>query len=233
MKVKDNKIDPNHYRNVFVTSDLHFGHENILSYEGSRVDKLVRTKFPEWVKYNLVSSENKTTEELEKLWRHEVIKEHDKSLIENWNSVIEDKDLVYILGDLSYGNGEFTNKILEQLNGDKVLIKGNHDYMFLDDHKFDITLLKEIYDYKEIKYKKNMIILFHFPIQVWNKAHKGSIHLYGHIHSNKTTSHPMKYEIENSYNVGIDVNDYKPVRLDNYINYYNKIKEEYDAKYKR
>lgn len=234
MKNKSGLIDPNHYANVFVTSDLHFGHENVLSYEQSRIDSLVKTKFnSEWItnhNYTIEDLDN-NFDELRKQWRHEVIKEHDEQLIKNWNSVVKDKDLIYILGDLSMKNGKYTNEILKQLNGDKILIKGNHDYMFLEDHKFNNSLINEIYEYKEIKYKKNLIILFHFPIQVWNKAHKGTIHLYGHIHSNKTTSHPMKYEIENSYNVGVDVNNYKPVRLDNYINNYNRLKEMYEQKH--
>lgn len=236
MKKKDEKIDPNHYKNVFVTSDLHFGHENILKYEQSRVDELTKTTMSEWMDKNniLKSEENLKDEKFKELfekYRFSLINEHDEQLIKNWNSVVKNGDLIYILGDLSMRNGEYTNNILKQLNGDKVLIKGNHDYMYLNDHKFDKSLINEIYDYKEIKYKKNLIIMFHFPIQVWNKAHKGTIHLYGHIHSNKTTSHPMKYEIENSYNVGVDVNNYKPVRLDDYINRYNRLKEMYEQKY--
>lgn len=230
MKKNENiPIDPNHYRNVFVTSDLHFGHENILSYEKSRIENLIDTKFGEWYASVgcpvLVSPDDEI--ELMKRYRHDIIKEHDKHLIENWNSVVKDGDLVYIIGDLSYRNGEATNNYLQQMNGDKILIRGNHDHMFLDDHKFDKTLIKEIYDYKELKYKKNMIILFHYPIMVWNKQHKGTIHLYGHIHSNKTTSHPAKYSVENSYNVGVDVNDYKPVRLDSFLEN-NRIKEARD-----
>lgn len=226
MKIEDSRIDPNHYANVFVTSDLHFGHQNILSYEQSRIDNLVQTKFDaEWInnKGYIVNRETSMEEidGIQKEWRKEAILEHDQSLINNWNSVVKKNDLIYILGDLSYYNGTGTNELLEKLNGDKVLILGNHDHIFLEDKKFDKSLFKEIHQYKELKYKKNVIILFHFPIQVWNKQHKGTIHLYGHIHSNKTTSHPMKYEIPNSYNVGVDVNNYKPVRLDYYIKQYN------------
>ena len=219
-------IDPNHYRNVYVTSDLHLGHENILSYEYSRYEMMGTNE--QTALYRTLKEMNLSPEEEDKLideeWesiskqcRHNYIKKHDEKLIENWNSVVKNGDLVYILGDFSYKNGIGTNEYLQKMNGDKVLIRGNHDHIFLDDKKFDRTLLKEIYDYKELKYKKNMIILFHYPIMVWNKQHKGTIHLYGHIHSNKTTSHPAKYSVENSYNVGVDVNNYKPVRLDDFL----------------
>ena len=66
---------------------------------------------------------------------------------------------------------------------------------------------------KELKDNNIKFVLFHFPIQVWDCQHHGAIHLYGHVHSNKNTSHPMEYEIKNSYNVGADVNNYTPIEL--------------------
>jgi len=55
------------------------------------------------------------------------IQAHDKALIENWNNVIKHpKDRVYILGDLAFRNHL---DHLKALNGNKILIKGNHDKM--------------------------------------------------------------------------------------------------------
>ncbi len=85
------------------------------------------------------------------------------------------------------------------------------------DKEFDKYLFEEITIYKEINVDHNHIVMMHYPIQVWNKKHKGSIHLYGHVHSNTTTSHSMKNEIPLSYNVGVDVNEFRPVRLDIFI----------------
>lgn len=145
------------------------------------------------------------------------MKVHENCIIKNWNDIVKENDLVYILGDLSFKNGEETNKILQQLNGDKILIKGNHDFIFLDTHKFDKSLFKEIVDYKEINIYDKNFVLFHYPIATWNLKQKGSIHLYGHVHSNKTTTHPLEMELENAYNVGVDVNHYKPINIKNYI----------------
>ena len=71
-----------------------------------------------------------------------------------------------------------------------------------------------------------MFCMSHYPFRVWNQQHNGSIQLFGHIHSNETTSHPMKEEIPYSYNVGVDVNNYYPVSLKDYVmtsNYCNEL----------
>ncbi len=48
-------------------------------------------------------------------------------IIKNWNKKINKFDKVYILGDLTFGNQQDSLKVIEQLNGRKYLIKGNHD----------------------------------------------------------------------------------------------------------
>lgn len=125
--------------------------------------------------------------------------------IKIWNSKVRKGDEVYILGDFSFYKGEQTNKILRRLNGMKFLVKGNHDHTYLDDKDFESSLFVWIKDYYLVKDEKTPIVLFHYPIQTWDRKHYGSLHLYGHVHSNQGTSHPMEYDIPNSYNVGIDI----------------------------
>lgn len=175
---------PDHYRNVFITSDTHFGHSNILEYE------------------------NRT-----ELMNVSGVMEHDNRLIDNWNSVVKKDDLVLILGDFSFHKPIGTEDILNRLNGDKVLIVGNHD-MFLENKKFDKTLFKAIYTYKETRYKGQEICLMHYPIQRFkhqDRIDKCAVLLFGHIHSR-----PMEIP-KHSYNVGVDVNNYTPVRLEEAI----------------
>ncbi|MDE6946253.1 MAG: hypothetical protein K2P14_03600 [Anaeroplasmataceae bacterium] len=135
----------------------------------------------------------------------ETVEEMTEGYVQIWNNKIKKGDEVYILGDFSFYKGEETNKILKRLNGQKFLIKGNHDHMYLADDNFDTSLFVWIKDTHMLKDGDHRILLFHFPIQVWNKQHHGSLHFYGHVHSNTGTMHPMKYEIPNSYNVGIDI----------------------------
>lgn len=142
------------------------------------------------------------------------VDEMDKKLIENWNDIVKEKDLVYILGDFSWYNGENTNKILKKLNGRKILIVGNHDERFLKDKKFDKTLFDEICEYKQIKYNKKVYVLFHYPIAEHNGKMHGYIHLYGHIHS---TNLQLEHELGVlCHNVGVDRNNYRPVNIRKY-----------------
>jgi calcineurin-like phosphoesterase family protein len=131
----------------------------------------------------------------------------DEKLIENWNRKVKSKDDIYILGDFIFGNGDKANQLIKKLNGRKYLIKGNHD-RFLKYKEFDTSLLEWVKDYCVIKQNKLPIILFHYPIARFDRQHYGAIHLYGHIHSR-----PNNLNITNAYNVGVDVNNYEPVSI--------------------
>ena len=146
------------------------------------------------------------------------IEEMDNTIINNWNNKIKPTDEVYILGDFAFYKGEKTNEILKQLNGTKYLIIGNHDCYFLKDKSFDKSLFKWIENYKEIKDNKRKVVLFHYPIAVWNASHHGSYHLHGHIHRNIETPHPLDFNLgEYALNVGMDVNNFVPMSLDELI----------------
>lgn len=154
----------------------------------------------------------------------ETVEEMDEEYIKRWNNKVGKGDEIYILGDLSFYKGKETAKILKRLNGMKFLIRGNHDHLFLDDKDFDPSLFIWIKDYYLVKDKGIPIVLFHYPIQTWDKKHYGSLHFYGHVHSNKGTSHPMEYNIPNSYNVGIDVIK-EPMTKDEILNFYERRKK--------
>lgn len=51
----------------------------------------------------------------------------NKTMIKLWNETVSNNDVVLHLGDVAFGNKEEAKKILQQLNGRKVLIRGNHD----------------------------------------------------------------------------------------------------------
>lgn len=139
--------------------------------------------------------------------------EMNEILIKNWNETISDKDKIYILGDFSFGNKLQTLNILNRLNGQKYLITGNHDSVITENKEIRDKFVW-IKDYAPIKYNKKSIILFHYPIQVFDKQHYGSVHVYGHVHSDKENHHPMLCKIKNAYNVGVDVNDFRPISLE-------------------
>lgn len=125
------------------------------------------------------------------------IEEHDEALIERWNSVVGKNDLVYHLGDVSFTHPARTEEVFRRLNGRVSLILGNHDKGLPD-----VPNIIEITTYKEIKVGKLTFILFHFPIESWNKVHYGSIHLHGHTHG--AISHHPTNKKARRMDVGVD-----------------------------
>lgn len=187
IKLNNNNIDINKYQNVFVTSDLHFGHTNILDYEQRKDYMNIKT-----------------------------LQEHDKFLIDRWNSVVHKNDLVIILGDLSFYKGYKTTSILNKLNGYKLLIKGNHDECFLKNKTFDKNCFIGVYDYLETNYKGTKLCLMHYPISHFRhmgKPENGYLLIHGHIHS-------QPFEVpRHSFNAGADVNNYYPINIKQAIKY--------------
>lgn len=84
---------------IYVISDTHFGHANILNFK------------------------NKDGEPLRVF---DDVHHMDEYMVEKWNSVVTPQDKVYHLGDVLVKSADW--KILGRLNGHKRLILGNHDY---------------------------------------------------------------------------------------------------------
>ena len=85
---------------IFVISDTHFCHENILKFT-QHTGKMLRNF-------------HDTTE-------------MDECMIRRWNEVVQPEDKVYHLGDVYIGSQKRADNILRRLNGHKRLILGNHD----------------------------------------------------------------------------------------------------------
>lgn len=139
------------------------------------------------------------------------VEEMDCKMIENWNNKVSKGDSVYILGDFALADKDYVVSLLDKLNGQKFLIKGNHDRVVKE--KEVAEKFAWIKDYYVLKYNKRKFVLFHYPIQVWDCQHHGSVHIYGHVHSNKENHHPLLEMLKNAYNVGADVNDFTPIEI--------------------
>lgn len=126
------------------------------------------------------------------------IKDMHSKLIAEWNSIVQPEDLVYVLGDISFGGLEETLRILWALNGEIILVQGNHDYKLLKNQGFR-DRFKEVHSYLELEYKKTKLVMFHYPILEWNACHWGAVHLHGHTHGDPTGLE--KYRVRD---VGVD-----------------------------
>lgn len=114
------------------------------------------------------------------------VEEMNQALIDNWNVEVKPEDTVYVLGDMFWCKPSEAVPILKQLNGNKVLVKGNHDRTGNKD--FDRCFIK-ITDYLEIDDNGRKVVLSHYPIPCFKNHFSGWYHLYGHVHN--TFEHNM------------------------------------------
>lgn len=105
--------------------------------------------------------------------------EMDEAMIETWNNTVLPKDTVYVIGDFSFHKVEKTNEILNRLNGNRLLIKGNHDSKRNIKKTYGWGWVK---DYYELRTEGELVVLSHYPFQVWRDSHRESWHLHGHSH---------------------------------------------------
>ncbi len=150
------------------------------------------------------------------------VEQMDEELIKRWNNAVNKDDTVYILGDMFWCKTTEAIPILDQLNGTKILIKGNHDRC--NDKTFASKFTK-IDDYMEIEDNGRKVVLCHYPIPCFKNHFYGWYHLYGHVHNSfewNMTEH-QKYIMRelygkpcNMFNVGcmMDYMDYTPRTLD-------------------
>ena len=102
--------------------------------------------------------------------------EGDQILIEKWNSVVGEKDKIYHLGDVSIPRKGL--KVLEQLKGRKILVRGNHDPWKLPDlTKYFENILGSM--------KLDKYILTHYPIHHDSIPQWCVANLHGHTHSKR------------------------------------------------
>lgn len=147
------------------------------------------------------------------------VQEMNFELIENWNNTVKENDDIFILGDFLFGeNSERASQLLNMLNGRKYLIKGNHDKYLKKN--FNEELFEWIKDYYDLRYKKRHFILFHYPILEWDKFFNESIHLYGHVHNMWQDEFKNIYNGKKALNVGVDVNNYCPISIEQVIHFF-------------
>lgn len=169
--------------NIFFISDTHFGHDNMY-------------KFVNWdgTKCRPIADN---------------AQEGDEIMIQRWNEMVGPKDKVYHLGDVAMKSGNI-DQVMQRLNGQKVLIKGNHD-------KFQLGwYMKYFKDIRGTVHIDGNYLLSHFPIHPDSKGRfvRG---LHGHIHNQlvmKTVWYPTGNGVEPDpwyRNCCVEANDFRPI----------------------
>ena len=109
------------------------------------------------------------------------VEEMDAILVNNWNLSVNKGDTVYILGDFCWGKEPEWIKILDLLNGNKVLIRGNHDLKQMSRSLKDKFLyIKERHEISDCGKK---LILSHYPELAYKSSYNPNVFmLHGHVH---------------------------------------------------
>lgn len=115
----------------------------------------------------------------------DTIEEMHEGLIKAWNSVVKKNDTVYHLGDFCFGTIHDWKSILEQLNGNIILIKGNHDKSKITKVLARDGFLKEYHPLGTLIKREGLLLhLSHYAMLLGARARNFSIH--GHLHSYET-----------------------------------------------
>lgn len=109
------------------------------------------------------------------------VEEMNAELVRRWNEAVKPGDTIYVLGDMFWCKADDAIPVLKVLNGNKILIRGNHDR--IGDSQFD-KCFAAIKEYLEVKDGNRKVILCHYPIFAFkNHYYDGYYHLYGHVHN--------------------------------------------------
>jgi len=128
---------------------------------------------------------------------------HDEWLIDVWNTQVKRGDLIYILGDISFShNVDEIGDWLSKLNGQKIVIKGNHDRNNILEELCIRNVIQNWFSYHEVKIGSTKTCMMHFPIACWNQQGRGSYHIHGHSHgSYKANGKILDVGLDNAYNL--------------------------------
>ena len=135
---------------IYFTSDLHFGHSNILKHSPKR-------PYSDTVD----------------------IAAHDEWLLDLWRSTVDKRDTIYILGDLTFLKSDDARHPLEKYPGHKFLIEGNHDgSVRAYKHYFqEVYQIKEMRFRPTVApfLKEDLgVVMCHYPMVTWNQKPRGS-----------------------------------------------------------
>ena len=235
-------------RNIFVCSDPHYSHRNLIkgltSWKDSikvtiesesdiidslkkvgyyHIDIISNNKYDAFIdteKFNVAHLKaipniyytGKEHKDSGAIRNFKSIDHHNDTLVNNINSTVGKDDVLFILGDVSFGGWENIEIFMKRIVCDEIhLIFGNHDENIIANKNNIKNQFTTTTFYREVQIDKDMFCLFHYPISEWNGSHKGYYHLYGHQHNlpeNKFSN------VGRSMDVGFDGNpDFKPYNI--------------------
>lgn len=101
-------------------------------------------------------------------------------IVNNLVSRVGQDDDLWVVGDFAFGSDPARFRHwFDLIPGRKHLIVGNHDGRLALELPW-----ASIHHIFEIKDGNQVFVLCHYPMLTWNKARRGAIQLFGHVHNN-------------------------------------------------
>lgn len=108
----------------------------------------------------------------------------NEGLISNWNSKVHPGDTVYHCGDFAFTKDVAAiSAIVKHLNGQILLIRGNHDYDKVIKEVAGFAWVSGPYQCKMVKVGEQMVFCSHYAMRIWDHSHHGAFCAYGHSHN--------------------------------------------------
>jgi calcineurin-like phosphoesterase family protein len=188
------KLILNKGQRLFFTSDTHYNHANICSSTTKWTDPVTCREF----------------KSLEHMNSH---------LVGNINEVVGQDDILFHLGDWSFGGFEQIELFRNQIVCRNVhIITGNHDHHIENNKEGIQSLFSSVNKYLNLVVKYNVgtplmgdarFALMHFPIASWDNMARGAIHLHGHVHFEAD----KRIGLGKMLDVGCDGNGLYPIEM--------------------
>jgi len=187
------KIILNKGQRLWFTSDTHYNHANICSSTTKWTDPVTIREF-------------KTLEHM------------NSNLVGNINEVVGQDDVLFHLGDWSFGGFESIEQFRNQIVCQNVhIVTGNHDHHIQNNRGDCQKLFSSVNKYVELNVKWPVgpemhdanFVLMHFPIASWNNMARGAIHLHGHVHFGPN----MRLQEGKMMDVGCEGNNLYPIDM--------------------
>lgn len=187
------KITLNKGQKLWFTSDTHYNHANICSATTKWVNPVTLREF-------------KSLEHM------------NATLVANINEKVGQDDILFHLGDWSFGGFESIQKFRDQLVCKNIhLILGNHDHHIAGNHEGVQSLFSSVNKYLDLIVKWPVgpetldarFALMHFPIASWDNMARGAIHLHGHVHFDPS----MRLQDGKMMDVGCEGNGLYPIDM--------------------
>ena len=187
------KLILNKGQRLWFTSDTHYNHANICSSTTKWTNPVTIREF----------------KSLEHMNSH---------LVGNINEMVGQDDVLFHLGDWSFGGFESIEQFRNQIVCQNVhIITGNHDHHIQNNRGDCQKLFSSVNKYVELNVKWPVgpemhdanFVLMHFPIASWNNMARGAIHLHGHVHFNPS----MRLQEGKMMDVGCEGNNLYPIDM--------------------